>query len=69
MASRNLIKDRITRKIKDEREDPETRQLQQQLCEKLGMNVSVERRGRGKRISIDFFSEEELKNFVSKLGA
>ncbi|MFC1625345.1 ParB/RepB/Spo0J family partition protein [Patescibacteria group bacterium] len=68
-AGRELSKKSTLRKIKQEFEDPETQVLERQLSDVLGTRVSVEPRGVGKKISIEFFSEEELKNFLSKVGA
>lgn len=67
--SRQIVKERTVAKIKNEKEDPETRQLEEQIAEALGTRVFVERRGPARRISIDFFSEEDLKNFLVRLGA
>ncbi|MBU1179292.1 ParB/RepB/Spo0J family partition protein [Patescibacteria group bacterium] len=69
LLSREIVRNRITRKIKDEIEDPETQMLQQKLSDALGTRVSVERKGPANKISIEFFSEEELNNFLAKIGA
>lgn len=66
--SRNLVRERSMRKIKAERMDPEVQELEQQLSDALGTRVSVERRGPRKKISIEFFSEDELGVFLSKVG-
>jgi len=66
--SRRLVRERTMRKIRTERADPESRELEQQLSDVLGTRVSVERRGPAKKISIEFFSEDELGAFLSKVG-
>lgn len=68
LASRNLVKNRILRNITEEKEDPEAQMLERKLSDALGTRVFVERRGEGKRISIEFFSEEELAGFLSRMG-
>lgn len=67
-ASRRIARDRVLSKIRGEGEDPESQQLQQQLSNFLGTRVSVEPRGKGKKISIEFFSSEELDGFLSRMG-
>ncbi len=67
--SRRLVKEFTVRKIRVEKEDPETKYLEEQISNALGTRVLVEQKGTVKRISIDFFSEEELGNFLAKLGA
>ncbi|MDP2945918.1 MAG: ParB/RepB/Spo0J family partition protein [bacterium] len=67
--SRRLVKEFTVRKIRVEKEDPETKYLEEQISNALGTRVLVEQKGTVKRISIDFFSEEELGNFLVKLGA
>ncbi len=66
--SRKLVTESKVRKMRVERTDPEARELEQQLSDALGTRVFVERRGPGKKISIEFFSEEELGAFLSKVG-
>lgn len=66
--SRRLVRERTVRTISTERMDPEARVLEQQLSDALGTRVSVERRGPAKKISIEFFSEDELGAFLSKIG-
>lgn len=47
--------------------DPETRFLQEQLQEALGTKVSVQKSGKGGKITISFYSPEELKNIIQKI--
>jgi ParB family chromosome partitioning protein len=67
-ASRRLVKERMANRIREIKNDPESEILERQLSDALGTRVLVERRAQGKKISIEFFSEEELKNFLSKVG-
>ncbi|PIS13426.1 MAG: hypothetical protein COT67_01795 [Candidatus Tagabacteria bacterium CG09_land_8_20_14_0_10_41_14] len=67
-ASRRLMKERSSARSRQGIEDPETQKLQQQLSDVLGTRVSVEPRGKGKRVSIEFFSDEDLMGFLSKMG-
>ncbi|MDO8522952.1 MAG: ParB/RepB/Spo0J family partition protein [bacterium] len=49
--------------------DPDTRNLQQKLENALGTRVHIERKAKGNsgKISIEFFSEEELKSISDKI--
>lgn len=47
--------------------DPEARQWQDQLQEKLGTKVKLERLGEKGKIVVEFFSEEELRSILAKL--
>jgi ParB family chromosome partitioning protein len=66
--SRKMVKEKIVRRVQQVKEDPEARVLEETISDALGTKVSVERRGPAKRISIDFFSEEELQSFLAKLN-
>ena len=66
--SRRLVRQRTLRNIKQEIEDPESQVLEQKLSDILGAPVSVKPRGSGKKISIEFFSEDDLANFLSRMG-
>ena len=63
--------ERAARNIATERaraaQDPETRMLQQKLENALGTRVQIDRRGTKGKISIEFFSEEELKSISDKI--
>jgi len=47
--------------------DPEARQWQDQLQEKLGTKVKLERLGEKGKIIVEFYSEEELRSILAKL--
>lgn len=48
--------------------DPETRELEGKLQDALGTRVKFCRKGETGKIVIEFFSEEELSRFLSKIG-
>ncbi len=64
--------ERISRKIAVERArkkepvDPVMKSLEDKLRDTLGTRVSIEKRGMGGKISIEFFSEEELREIFAK---
>ncbi len=67
--------ERISRRIAAERArkreealDPELRSLEEKLSEKLGTRVSIERKGEKGKISIEFFSDEELRSLLSRVN-
>ena len=62
LAARNIARDRARASL-----DPETRMLQEKLENVLGTRVNIERRGLKGKISIEFFSEEELKSISDKI--
>ena len=47
--------------------DPEALQWQDQLQEKLGTKVKLERLGERGKIVVEFYSEEELRAILAKL--
>ncbi len=49
---------------KDALLDPETQELEEALTESLGTRVMIEKRENGGKITIDFFSDEDLKNIL-----
>ena len=51
---------------KQSADDPETKNLEEKLREALGTRVSIQRRGIGGKISIEFFSPEELQGLLEK---
>lgn len=63
-AARFIAKDRARASM-----DPETRMLEERLENALGTRVNIEKKGRGSagKISIEFFSEEELKSISEKI--
>ena len=44
--------------------DPETLELEEKLTESLGTRVSIEKKEKGGKITIDFFSPDDLKNIL-----
>jgi len=49
--------------------DPELVELEEKLSETLGTRVSIERRDNGGKLSIDFFSNEDLRTILDMLNA
>ncbi len=63
--------ERIARKIAVDRvrkvdTDPEMTRLENELTEKLGTRVHIERKEVGGKIVIDFFSEEDIRNLAKR---
>jgi ParB family chromosome partitioning protein len=48
---------------------PELKMLQEKLSSELGAPVEIKRHGESGRITISFYSEEELKNIVDRLAS
>ncbi|QQG46105.1 MAG: ParB/RepB/Spo0J family partition protein [Candidatus Niyogibacteria bacterium] len=65
-ASRRIAVER-TRK-RDDIPDAETRSLEEKLREALGTRVYIERKGIGGKISIEFFSEDELRTLINQVA-
>lgn len=49
--------------------DPKLMALETELRGKLGTQVKIQRQGQGGKITIEFFSEEELSDLVHKMAA
>jgi len=47
--------------------DPEVAELEQELTEKLGTRVQIEKREVGGKIVIDFFSNDDVRNFLKRI--
>jgi hypothetical protein len=47
--------------------DPRTMALETELRNKLGTRVKIEKRGAAGKITIEFFSEEELNNLLDHI--
>lgn len=47
--------------------DPLTLAMENELRSRLGTKVKIEKRGRGGKIMIEFFSEEELQDLINKI--
>lgn len=65
-ASRRIAVDRVRKR--DGIPDAETRTLEEQLREALGTRVYIERKGVGGKISIEFFSEDELRALINQVA-
>ncbi|MDB4939961.1 MAG: spo0J [Candidatus Doudnabacteria bacterium] len=48
--------------------DPRTLAIENELRSKLGTKVKIEKKGRGGKIMIEFFSEEELDELMDKIS-
>lgn len=57
----------VPRKRPAKVQDPELRSMQQQLEERLGTKVKLERLGERGKIVVEFYSEEELRGLLDKL--
>src|SRR3989344_167785 len=47
--------------------DPETEHLEEQLREALGTKVKLQKEGDSGKLTINFYSQEELQNLIAKL--
>lgn len=66
-AARRIAVERARRR--DDLPDAETRSLEEHLREALGTRVYIERKGIGGKISIEFFSEDELRNLIAHVAS
>ncbi|MBI1957055.1 MAG: ParB/RepB/Spo0J family partition protein [Candidatus Niyogibacteria bacterium] len=66
-AARRIAVERARRR--DDLPDAETRSLEERLREALGTRVYIERKGIGGKISIEFFSEDELQNLIAHVAS
>jgi ParB family chromosome partitioning protein len=48
--------------------DPKLMALETQLRQNLGTQVKISRQGKGGKITIEFFSDEELEDLVKRMG-
>lgn len=65
MIARRIAYDRVRKK--ELVVDPEIVNLEEELREKLGTRVRIERKEQGGKITIDFFSNDDLKELVKLL--
>ena len=65
--SRKIAIDRVRKK--DYNHDPEITDMESKLTEQLGTRVSIERKDFGGRITIDFFSKDELRNLLDLVSS
>ena len=63
--ARRIAVDRVRKKEYDF--DPEMIELEQELTERLGTRVQIEKREVGGKIVIDFFSNDDVRNFIKRL--
>lgn len=47
--------------------DPEIKQIEDEISQRLGTKVKVSKSGTGGRIIIEYYSKEELENIISKI--
>jgi ParB family transcriptional regulator, chromosome partitioning protein len=48
--------------------DPEIKQIEEELSQKLGTKVKLTKSGGGGRIIVDYYSQEELNNILGKIN-
>lgn len=65
--SRKIAQDRV--KNKKYILDPETKEIEGKLVEALGTRVSIERTDKGGTLSIDFFSNDDLRQILTLLNS
>lgn len=65
--ARRIANDRVRKK--EYILDPAIVELEQKLTETLGARVSVEKRESGGKVTIDFFSADDLRNLLDRLTA
>jgi ParB family chromosome partitioning protein len=65
LISRRIAAHRMRKR--DNLPDPATRAIEEKLSDNLGTRVEIERNGEKGRIVINFFSEEELQAFLSRV--
>lgn len=58
----------VKRQLDSAAPDPKLMALETELRGKLGTQVKIQRQGRGGRITIEFFSDEELDDIVRKMA-
>lgn len=63
--ARKVAQDRVRKK---ELIDPELIEMENKLKESLGTRVSIEKRENGGRITIDYFTAEDIRNFLEKIS-
>ncbi len=58
----------VRRQIDAAAPDPKLMAMETELRGKLGTQVKIQRQGQGGRITIEFFSEEELEDIIKKMA-
>lgn len=66
-VARRVAYDKVRKK--DRAIDPEIVELEEEVSQKLGTRVHIEKSGTGGKIQIDFFSQDDLREIVSLLKA
>lgn len=61
--ARRIAQDKVRKRTRDY--DPEILQMEKELTEQLGTRVHIEPREVGGKITIDFFSDDDLKNLLA----
>jgi ParB family chromosome partitioning protein len=67
LISRKIAVDKVRKK--EYAADPELIELEEKLSESLGTRVSIERRDIGGKLSIDFFSNDDLRSILDILNS
>ncbi len=62
--ARKIAHEKNRKKSSEEEYDPHLAQFEKQFSQSLGTRVHIEKRAQGGRLSIDFFSEEDLKHLL-----
>ena len=65
--ARRIAQDKVRKRTRDF--DPEILQMEKELTEQLGTRVHIEPREVGGKITIDFFSDDDLKNLLAFMNA
>lgn len=65
--ARKIAVDKVRKK--ELMHDPELVEIEEKLSESLGTRVSIERRDNGGKLSIDFFSNDDLRTILDMLSA
>ena len=65
--ARKIATDRVRKK--DFAVDPEITEMESKLTEKLGTRVLIERKEFGGRVTIDFFSKDDLRNLLELVSS
>ncbi len=63
--ARKVAQDRVRKK---ELIDPELIEMENKLKESLGTRVSIEKRENGGRITIDYFTADDIRSFLDKIS-
>ncbi len=64
--ARKIAQDRVRKK---ELIDPELIEMENRLKESLGTRVSIEKREKGGRITIDYFTSDDIRNILEKISS